>query len=233
VRVDFDVLPGEPAYAIRFHETNVVTFYPDHALELNTGGWRTRSTADRMNMAEQVSVFGHFSRRGEYEDALFAKIGKGWQTPLDTCVTVHDGLTLTCDGGYEWANATQTYGEWQDDYQEQRRERARERRSEQHAKALDVIVGNPRGRWGWYEVRAGRVRVENGVIFNGQHPVAVCYPHPEQGVQANVLTVSQRALKRTRVGLELVEHAAANGCKLVFEPHGVVIEEAQNRATKL
>jgi hypothetical protein len=187
-----------------------------------------------MNMAEQVSVFGHFSRRGEYEDALFAKIGKGWQTPLDTCVTSTTGSRSRATAATSGRTRPRPTASGRTTRpRRQRRERARERRSEQHAKALDVIVGNPRGRWGWYEVRAGHVRVENGVIFSGQHPVAVCYPHPEQGVQANVLTVSQRALKRTRVGLELVERAAANGCKLVFEPHGVVIEEAQNRATKL
>lgn len=37
--------------AIRLHRTNVVTFRKDGAIDLNTGGWFTPTTKDRINAA--------------------------------------------------------------------------------------------------------------------------------------------------------------------------------------
>ena len=37
--------------AIRLHETNIVTFAPDGTIALNSGGWRTVTTKERMNDA--------------------------------------------------------------------------------------------------------------------------------------------------------------------------------------
>ncbi|MDQ1584560.1 MAG: hypothetical protein QOF36_2614 [Microbacteriaceae bacterium] len=218
--------PSDTAYAIRFHATNVVTFYPDGMLTFYTGGWETISTADRMSMASGVRAFARVAR-GSGESAIFVKLGDDWRTGYGECVRANPRATLNSDG--EWIEHDETYGEFEARRAEEANERARERRVERHEQALDVIVGNPRGRWGWNHITAGHVRVENGVIFSGQHPVAVCYPHPDEGVQANVLTVSQRAVKRTRVGLELVERASEAGHRLVFAPHEVVIEETQNR----
>lgn len=37
------------SYAIVFHETKVVTFHPDCSVTLNSGGWQTFATRDRIN----------------------------------------------------------------------------------------------------------------------------------------------------------------------------------------
>lgn len=39
---------NESSYAVRLHSTDVVTFHPDGSIELNTGGWQTPTTRDRM-----------------------------------------------------------------------------------------------------------------------------------------------------------------------------------------
>lgn len=39
---------GQPNYAVKFHATDVVTFYPDGRIRLATGGWLTKTTADRI-----------------------------------------------------------------------------------------------------------------------------------------------------------------------------------------
>lgn len=41
--------PDAPLYHVKLHATNIITFYPDGGVELNTGGWRTPTTKDRMN----------------------------------------------------------------------------------------------------------------------------------------------------------------------------------------
>jgi hypothetical protein len=45
------------AVAVRLHQTNVVTFKPDGATVLNSGGWRTVTTKDRINTYSPVGVW--------------------------------------------------------------------------------------------------------------------------------------------------------------------------------
>lgn len=40
---------GPSSVAIRLHNTNVVTFYQDGKVILNTGGWHTVTTKERIN----------------------------------------------------------------------------------------------------------------------------------------------------------------------------------------
>lgn len=40
------------AFAIRLHNTNVVTFYADGSVMFNSGGWRTSTTKERMNIGD-------------------------------------------------------------------------------------------------------------------------------------------------------------------------------------
>src|SRR4030095_13736112 len=49
--------------AIRLHDTNIVLFYPDGRIKLNTGGWQTPVTKDRMN---RFSPFLITQRKGAW-----------------------------------------------------------------------------------------------------------------------------------------------------------------------
>lgn len=51
------------AYVVRFHGTDVVTYYPDGRVRLNSGGWRTYTTKRRLNMFGPVPVW---AERGEW-----------------------------------------------------------------------------------------------------------------------------------------------------------------------
>lgn len=82
-------LPGQHlgqdrAFAVRLHNTRVVTFYPDGRIMLDSGGWQTPTTRDRMNRCGvRVSMAGGVAsvRHGE-RDACF-----------------RDEMTLHPDGG--------------------------------------------------------------------------------------------------------------------------------------
>jgi hypothetical protein len=43
--------------SIRLHGTSVVRFYPNGLVKLNSGGWRTSTTKDRINKYSPVSVY--------------------------------------------------------------------------------------------------------------------------------------------------------------------------------
>jgi hypothetical protein len=46
--------------AVRLHSTDVVTFHSDNTITLNSGGYRTYTTKDRMNAClRQYRVFQH------------------------------------------------------------------------------------------------------------------------------------------------------------------------------
>jgi hypothetical protein len=47
--------------AVRLHNTDVVTLYSDGRVVLNSGGWRTSTTAQRINSYSPVGVFQHKS----------------------------------------------------------------------------------------------------------------------------------------------------------------------------
>ena len=53
----FEVIYKDGCRAIRLHRTDVVTYRPDGACILNTDGWQTRTTKDRMNKYAPVSVY--------------------------------------------------------------------------------------------------------------------------------------------------------------------------------
>jgi len=45
----FEVKYKNGVRAIRLHYTNIVIFYPDGTTHINSGGWLTRTTKDRIN----------------------------------------------------------------------------------------------------------------------------------------------------------------------------------------
>jgi hypothetical protein len=83
-------------YAIRLHSTNVVTHHTDGSVTLNSGGWRTVTTKDRMNKFQSLARV--YSERGVWivsangREANFA-----------------DGVTITADGVISGADMSTDY----------------------------------------------------------------------------------------------------------------------------
>jgi hypothetical protein len=50
-------LRGGNTFAIRFHQTDVVTYHPDGQIILNTGGWQTVTTKARLNTFTPARVY--------------------------------------------------------------------------------------------------------------------------------------------------------------------------------
>jgi hypothetical protein len=69
---------GQDAIAVKLHRTDVVTFYRDGRVQLNTGGWQTVTTKDRFNTFSPIRVYADkgvwYASDGErtvvYEDGL-------------------------------------------------------------------------------------------------------------------------------------------------------------------
>jgi hypothetical protein len=78
--------------AVRLHTTDVVTFHRDGIIELDTGGWYTVTTKDRMNKY-LPPPFKIFSERGTWHVALSYK-------------TVHHAQPHP---SYSWRNANHKY----------------------------------------------------------------------------------------------------------------------------
>lgn len=47
----------ENGIAIKYTDTDVVTIHPDDSITLDSGGWNSKTTRDRMGYAENVNVF--------------------------------------------------------------------------------------------------------------------------------------------------------------------------------
>jgi len=77
------------SYGIRLHDTEVVTFYADRTV-LNSGGWRTVTTKDRMNQALVDHTI--FSDKGVWYVAKRPYSGE------HEAVAYNDGFTIHSDG---------------------------------------------------------------------------------------------------------------------------------------
>jgi hypothetical protein len=76
---------GDGAIGLRLHSTAVVTFRPDGSLVLNTGGWHTTTTKDRLNRVLRASGYGIFAKRFDWyvsapDGSTFA-YEDGWTIP--------------------------------------------------------------------------------------------------------------------------------------------------------
>lgn len=49
--------PSKCAISIRLHSTDVVTYYPDGSIRLDSGGYRTVTTKDRINRFSPIRVW--------------------------------------------------------------------------------------------------------------------------------------------------------------------------------
>jgi hypothetical protein len=47
----------DDSVSVRLHGTAVVRFYPNGTVKLNSGGWRTSTTKDRINKYSPVKVY--------------------------------------------------------------------------------------------------------------------------------------------------------------------------------
>ena len=64
--------------AIRYHSTDIVTYHPDGSITLNTGGWDTTTTTNRMQMLTPAHVW--VDRQGgtvNVTDRLSVKVWSG------------------------------------------------------------------------------------------------------------------------------------------------------------
>lgn len=50
-------IQADGSVAIELHGTNVVVIYPDDSVMLNSGGWHTSTTKDRINKYSPVRVY--------------------------------------------------------------------------------------------------------------------------------------------------------------------------------
>jgi len=73
------ILPGSGSVVIRLHETIVVTIYPDDAVKVNSGGYRTSTTKNRINKYSPVKVYQknhqwYFDDGRKFEDNTIFKM---------------------------------------------------------------------------------------------------------------------------------------------------------------
>jgi hypothetical protein len=61
--------------AIRYHATNVVLYYANGMIRIHSGGFRTRTTKERINEYSPVSVF-------QRSFAWFVVVGGQWDSPI-------------------------------------------------------------------------------------------------------------------------------------------------------
>lgn len=84
-------LDGEQAMAYIYHRTEVVSVYLDGRVKLNTGGWDTVTTRDRLNRFQNVC--GIWSERGDWYVRVYEGGGKKY--------SFSDGMTIHKDGRVE------------------------------------------------------------------------------------------------------------------------------------
>lgn len=72
-------------FAVKYHDTNVVTVTPDNTIILNSGGWHSNTTKARFN---------------EYADSVAVSQAKGLWTVYTAKgrYPFADGMTITLDG---------------------------------------------------------------------------------------------------------------------------------------
>ena len=76
----------DETYAIRLHDTNVVTFHKNGKITLDSGGWRTHTTKERMNDAISEHNFNIIQDKGLWY------IGTGWNDTNK--VLYEDGIVI-------------------------------------------------------------------------------------------------------------------------------------------
>lgn len=73
-----------PHYAVRLHQTDVVTMHPDGTYTLDSGGWKTTTTKDRINRYAPHS--------------LYAEKQEWWYRANGIRYRFQDGMVVTLTG---------------------------------------------------------------------------------------------------------------------------------------
>jgi hypothetical protein len=77
---------AENSIAIKYHDTDIVTYFPDGRIIVNTGGWKTKTTKDRINRYTSFQI-------GQYNDIwYFYNNGKKYLF-IDSGMINADGTT--------------------------------------------------------------------------------------------------------------------------------------------
>ena len=79
---------GEAGYAIQYHNTWIVAYRPDGRIRLTSGGWRTVTTAQRLNACSPFGV--SFSDK---DPGVWSASGDG--------ASFRDGMVSDPDGGWQ------------------------------------------------------------------------------------------------------------------------------------
>lgn len=84
-------------FGVRLHQTNVVTFHSDGRIVLDSGGWHTVTTKDRMNRA--IRSYHSSSSWSVYSDRGVWYVATGnYSAGTDKRWAYADGITLHLDG---------------------------------------------------------------------------------------------------------------------------------------
>lgn len=79
------------ALAVRLHDTDVVTYFPDGRIQLNSGGWRTPTTKDRINKFAPVNLW---QEKGQWF------IGPSWDRSVIEAI-YDDNMVILPDGSFQ------------------------------------------------------------------------------------------------------------------------------------
>lgn len=78
---------ADGSMAVVLHQTDVVTYHPDGRITLDSGGWRTMTTKDRINKYAPINLW---QDRGQWF------VGQSWQRPAEAIYD--DGMMIHPDG---------------------------------------------------------------------------------------------------------------------------------------
>jgi hypothetical protein len=106
------------SYAVRLHVTDIATFHADGSVDINTGGWETRTTLDRLRYACELPVMNTL---GVWHIDGF-EIGRR--------IVLHPDGTATSPRGERVRSAAEAITEKQEVKRKEKNRRARARRAE-------------------------------------------------------------------------------------------------------
>jgi hypothetical protein len=105
---------GDDAIGVRLHSTYVITLYADGSVELDSGGWETVTTKERMNRYSGARIFAEkhvwyvvtrYVMRHDPGKTWIADDGKEYSVPAqsyslpdwESRVPFHDGMRFTVE----------------------------------------------------------------------------------------------------------------------------------------
>lgn len=135
----------ENGIAIKYTATDVVTIHPDDSITLDSGGWNSKTTRDRMGYAENVNVFTeggtmYVCPKGTYPwSALWPEARKHKDQPK-VVWEFKDGMTFNAKGTrclnqFQLGVRSWNTVDWAKHIRAERNRRARERRAEKKIQA--------------------------------------------------------------------------------------------------